>query len=73
MNSEKQPEFKKSFENYIDVTLGIINFLIIIFPLILANKNIYVSITGFFLSGLLLLLAILYFFLRDNPFYIYYC
>ena len=72
MTSEKVQEFKKSFMNYVDIALAIINALIIMLPLIFFSKNIVISILGIVLSCSSLIVTI-FTFSRNNPLYIYYC
>ncbi len=72
MTQLKNYKSRKSFGNYFDVSLAFINFLVIIFPLVLFNKNIFISIIGIILSGVLIEKTI-YNFMKNNPFYIDYC
>lgn len=72
MTEDKSPNFKKGFVNYMDITLAIINSLIIIFPLIIIHKNISISIVGIILSFISLTL-VFYTFTNNNPLYIYFC
>ncbi len=72
MNEKISSNFKKSFANYIDIALATMNSLIIIFPLIIVHKNLIISTVGIILScGNLAL--IYYTYIKNNPFYIYYC
>lgn len=71
MTNEKSLDFKKTSINYIDIVFAIVNFLIIIFPLIFFRKNIFISIMGFQFSGVLIIIT-LYTFIKNNPLYIYY-
>jgi len=71
MTNEKSLDFKKTSTNYIDIVFAIVNFLIIIFPLIFFMKNIFISIMGFLFSGVLIIIT-LYTFIKKNPLYIYY-
>jgi len=71
MTNEKSLDFKKTSTNYIDIVFAIVNFLIIIFPLIFFRKNIFISIMGFLFSGVLIIIT-LYTFIKKNPLYIYY-
>ncbi|KKM91155.1 hypothetical protein LCGC14_1231400 [marine sediment metagenome] len=68
----KNNKVRKSFINYIDVTLVFINFLVILFPIVIFDKNIFISIIGILLSSVLIEKAI-YTFMKNNPFYIDYC
>jgi hypothetical protein len=71
MANENSPDFKKTYINYIEIALAIVNFLIIIFPLIFFSRNIFISITGFIFSGVLIVITLLTF-IKNNPLYIYY-
>jgi len=71
MTNEKSLDFKKTYINYIDIVFAIVNFLIILFPLIFFRKNIFISIFGFLFSGVLIIIT-LYIFTKNNPLYIYY-
>lgn len=68
----KEMEFKKSFINYLDIILSIMNTLIILFSLIIFSKIFLISILGVTLTLCLALLT-LYLFIKNNPLYIYYC
>ena len=71
MTNEKSLDFKKTNINYIDIVFAIVNFLIILFPLIFFMKNIFISIMGFLFSGVLIIFT-LSTFIKNNPLYIYY-
>ncbi|KKK80898.1 hypothetical protein LCGC14_2818900, partial [marine sediment metagenome] len=71
MTNDKSLGFKKKVINYIDIVFSIVNFLIILFPLIFFRKNIFISIFGFLFSGVLII-NMLYTFTKNNPLYIYY-
>ncbi|MFW9828036.1 MAG: hypothetical protein ACFFEY_10610 [Candidatus Thorarchaeota archaeon] len=70
--NKKEEEFKKSFINYLDILLSIMNTLIILFSLIIFGKNLLISILGVILTLSLALLTF-YTFIKNNPLYIYYC
>ena len=71
MNVNRE-EYKRSKIDYIDIIMAFMNALIIIFPLVLVPKNIFISIIGILLScGNFTL--IIYIFHKKNPFYTYYC
>ncbi len=67
----KEEEFKKSFINYIDILLSIMNTLIILFSLIIFSENLLISIIGVLLT-LSLVLMTFFTFIKNNPLYIYY-
>ena len=71
MTNEKSLDFKKTSINYVDIVFSIVNFLIILLPLISFRKNIFISIFGFLFSGVLIIIM-LYTFTKNNPLYIYY-
>ncbi len=71
MTNEKSLNFEKTPLNYVDIVFSILNFLIIIFPLIFFSKNIFISIMGFLFSGVLIIIT-LSTFIKNNPLYIYY-
>jgi hypothetical protein len=72
MNEISSSKFKKRFVNYFEVILSSVNSLIIIFLLIIAHKNIILSIIGILFACINLAL-IYYIFIKNNPMYRYYC
>ena len=69
--SEDSLSFKRSLKNYFDIILSILNFLIILFPLISKNYVLVISIFGILVSSTLVILT-LYTFMKNNPLYTYY-
>jgi len=69
--SEDSHSFEKSLQNYFDIILSVLNFLIILFPLISINEVLVISIIGILVSSTLIILT-LYTFMKNNPLYTYY-
>jgi len=69
--SEDSLSFKRSLKNYFDIILSILNFLIILFPLISKNEVLVISIIGILISSTLIILTA-YNFMKNNPLYTYY-
>ncbi|MFX1388687.1 MAG: hypothetical protein ACFE9Z_01320 [Promethearchaeota archaeon] len=72
MSDNLEYQFRKGFVNYIDISLALMNLLIIILPLLILSTNIFVSTIGIFLSSISVIILILKF-IQNNPLYIYYC
>ena len=64
--------FKRTFLNYIDIGIAILNFLVIVFPLIVFYQSILISFIGVGVAGFLIIIT-LNTFIKNNPFYMYYC
>lgn len=72
MSTDQTYIFKRFFLNYIDISIAVLNFLVIVFPLIIFYQNISISFIGIGIASVLIVLTVLTF-LKNNPFYIYYC
>ena len=72
MKEDKSINFKKKFLDYIDISFAFLHFILIIFPLIMIYEYMIVTIIGCIIATVFLV-AIIYTFIRDNPFFIYYC
>ena len=64
--------FKRTFLNYIDIGIAILNFIVIVFPLIVFYQSIPISFIGVGVAGFLIIIT-LNTFIKNNPFYMYYC
>ncbi len=72
MKNETNGKFKPGLINYLDVIVAVMNFMIIIIPMLFFYENVFISIIGIFISGVLIVFA-LSSLASNNPFYIYYC
>ncbi|MHA2185366.1 MAG: hypothetical protein ACXAAI_10230, partial [Promethearchaeota archaeon] len=71
MKNETNGKFKPGLINYLDVIVAVMNFMIIIIPMLFFYENVFISIIGIFISGVLIVLT-LSLLTSNNPFYIYY-
>jgi hypothetical protein len=65
-------KFERKFVNYIDISIALMNLLVITLPLAILSENIFISIIGISVSCVIVI-TLFYKFLRNNPLYIYYC
>jgi hypothetical protein len=72
MSDNENYMFKKGIINFIDIGIAIMNFTVIAFTLIYFYRNIIISIIGVIFATILMGITVLTF-IKDNPFYIYYC
>ena len=68
MTNETTGNVKKGFLNYIDILVASLNFLVILITLIIFPKNIFISLIGILLSGVLIVFLV-HTFIRNNPLY----
>ncbi|MHA2337673.1 MAG: hypothetical protein ACXACX_10230 [Candidatus Hodarchaeales archaeon] len=64
--------FQRKNIHYLDIVFACLHFLIIIFLLIIVSENIVLTILGCSFT-VMYLAAIIYTFIKNNPFYIFYC